>query len=70
MSNKWCSVCEKIVSTSRIPNFCCWCGKELRNEEILPEFNTWAERVALVEKLKRPSEPAIKTDSKGQIKLF
>ncbi len=71
MSSKWCSVCHEIVSTNSIPSFCCWCGKDLRNEEILPEFTSWDERVALIEKLKNRSEsPVIKTDSIGQIKLF
>lgn len=51
MSSKWCSNCQKIVTTNTIPKFCAWCGKDLRLENILPEFNTWAEREKIVNEL-------------------
>lgn len=51
MSSKWCSNCKIIVTTSTVPNFCAWCGKDLRLENILPEFNTWAERENIVKEL-------------------
>lgn len=63
MSSKWCSNCELIVSTNTKPNYCCWCGKDLRNEEVLPEFNTAEEREAIIAGLRKPKEPA-------QLKLF
>ena len=71
MSSKWCSNCHKIVTTNTIPNFCCWCGRDLRGEEILPKIKSWSDRITLIEKLEKGIEiPIIKTDSTGQIKLF
>lgn len=52
-----------IVSTNTKPNYCCWCGKDLRNEEVLPEFNSVEEREAIIARLRKPPEPA-------QLKLF
>ena len=51
MASKWCSKCQIIVTTNNIPNFCAWCGKDLRLENILPSFNTWAEREKIVKGL-------------------
>lgn len=55
MSSKWCSNCELIVSTNTKPNYC-WCGKDLRNEEVLPEFNTAEEREAIIAGLRKPKQ--------------
>lgn len=52
-----------IVSTNTKPNYCCWCGKDLRNKEVLPEFNSVEEREAIIAGLRKPKEPA-------QLKLF
>lgn len=51
MASKWCSRCQKIVTTNTTPKFCAWCGKDLRLENILPQFNTWTEREKLVKEL-------------------
>lgn len=51
MSSKWCSKCKVIVTTNTIPKYCAWCGKDLREEQILPEFNTWEERLNLIAEL-------------------
>lgn len=66
MSSKWCSNCKQIVTTNSKPNYCCWCGKDLRNEDILPEFNSWEERVKLVNELIE-KDKILKTE---QLKLF
>lgn len=67
MSSKWCSDCQQIVTTNNIPKYCAWCGKDLRNEDILPDFNTWKERQELVSKLIQ-SKPIITEDT--QLSLF
>ena len=51
MPSKWCCNCQKIVSTNTTPKYCCWCGKDLRADEILPEFNSWSERERIVSSL-------------------
>lgn len=51
MASKWCSRCQKIVTTNTIPKFCAWCGKDLILEKTLPEFNTWIEREIIVKEL-------------------
>ena len=51
MSSKWCSNCQKIVTTNTVPNFCAWCGNSLILEKTLPEFNTWIEREFIVKEL-------------------
>ena len=35
MSSKWCSKCKVIVTTNTIPKYCAWCGKDLREEQIV-----------------------------------
>lgn len=53
MPSKYCSNCKDIVSTSGFePNFCGWCGKDLRDEPLFPEFKTYKERVELLKKYK------------------
>lgn len=69
MKSKWCSVCQEIVTCSFEPNYCCWCGKDLRNESILPRFATYEEREQIVFKLKN-SEIPLKISEIKQIKLF
>lgn len=70
MVSKWCSICQDIV-TAGIVNYCCWCGKDLHNQEALPEYTTYDERVKLIQKLKQQDFPQMQTISKnGQIKLF
>lgn len=70
MVSKWCSDCQDIVTAGMV-NYCCWCGKDLRNHKALPEFKTYDERVKLVQKLKQQDFTQEQTISKnGQIKLF
>lgn len=51
MASKWCSKCQKIVTTNTIPKYCAWCGNSLILEKTLPEFNTWIEREIIVKEL-------------------
>lgn len=67
MSSKWCSNCKMIVTTNSIPSFCCWCGKDLRLENILPKFSTWAEREKIVNELLQ-AQQIVKENI--QLKLF
>lgn len=70
MVSKWCSICQDIVTAGMV-NYCCWCGKDLHNQESLPEFKTYDERVKLIQKLKHQDFTQEQTISKnGQIKLF
>lgn len=69
MPSKWCPDCQDVVTCSFMPSFCCWCGRDLRDDEVLPNIKTYAERLKLIEDLKKRN-PNIKTDSVGQIKLF
>lgn len=67
MSSKWCSRCQRIVTTNAIPCFCAWCGKDLRLENILPEFNTWAERGKIFKELLQAQQIVKETK---QLSLF
>lgn len=51
MTSKWCSRCQRIVTTNTVPRFCAWCGKDLILENTLPQFNTWIEREFIVKEL-------------------
>ena len=75
MPSKYCPVCNDLVTCSSIPNYCGWCGYDLRNQECVPAFNTYQERLkviaAVAEKLKK-QKPATTEISPGvlQTKLF
>ena len=48
MPSKYCAACDELVSTANfVPDYCGWCGKDLRNEPLFPEFSTYKERVEL-----------------------
>lgn len=70
MPSKWCAKCQNIVTCNYVPEYCIWCGNSLQDEDVLPEFRTWQERVALVEKLKKRAELPAKTKDAAQMKLF
>ena len=81
MTSRWCSNCEQIVTTNTKPNYCCWCGKDLKNEEVLPEFHSWEEREAIVAGLRKgvkevkkfeekPTPPIEETKQPAQLRLF
>ena len=56
MSSKWCSNCQQIVTTNTVPKFCCWCGKDLGIEPILPEFKTLEERERIIAGMRKPAQ--------------
>lgn len=56
MTSKWCSNCQQIVTTNTVPKFCCWCGKDLKAEPILPEFKTWEERERIIAGMRKPAQ--------------
>lgn len=66
MSSKWCSNCQKIVTTNTVPNFCAWCGNCLILEKTLPQFNTWLEREFIVKELLKAQQVKENT----QLSLF
>jgi len=39
-----------------VPKFCCWCGKDLGTEPILPEFKTLEERERIIAGMRKPAQ--------------
>ncbi len=48
MPSKYCKNCGDLVTCSSSPNYCCWCGSDLRQEPLTPPFNTFAERLKII----------------------
>lgn len=74
MPSKYCSACNDLVSTAGfVPNYCGWCGKDLSDVPLFPEFSTYTERVGLLkncnvsETLKTECGAITET---GQLSLF
>lgn len=73
MPSKYCSTCEKLVTSSSIPNYCCWCGRDLSNQECTPAFNTFEERLKVIADAAAKVIPIKKEEIKPgryQLKLF
>lgn len=68
MPSKYCPDCDKIVCSATSLIFCPYCGKSLLGQKALPEYNTWEEREEILKQARQNA--VVKTDAKGQIKLF
>lgn len=66
MPSKYCPDCKDIITCNFIPKYCCWCGRDLQKENILPEFATFEDRKNLLAELQTCS----KYIPQGQISLF
>ncbi len=67
--SKWCSACQKIVTSSYVPAFCCWCSADLSKDAILQGFKTLQERAQLIKKLSS-NDCLVNPHQIAQMKLF
>jgi len=52
MPSKLCPICFKVVTCNTIPNYCAWGCGSLKNEPLMPKFNTYEEKLQYIEKRK------------------
>lgn len=55
---RWCSNCQKTVVCNVKPDFCAWCGKDLRQEPLI-NFQNYNDILSKIEELKNNSEKII-----------
>lgn len=73
MPSKYCSTCGDLVTCSSQPNYCCWCGCDLRQEPLTPPFNSFKGRLKVIAEAAAKATPQPKeeiTPGRYQIKLF
>lgn len=66
MPSKYCPHCDKTVTSSSNPVYCCWCGRFLEGD-LLPADYTEAQKVIARLKIDKNLP---KMDTLGQVKLF
>ncbi len=54
---KYCDICDTLVTCSFKPNWCPWCGKDLRGEPLLEDFTTIEGRLELLNRMRGNPDP-------------
>lgn len=53
MPSKLCPICFKVVSCNFVPNYCAWGCGSLKNEPLMPQFNSYEEQLEYIEQRKK-----------------
>lgn len=49
---KYCPECQETITCTFDVNYCCWCGKDLRNEKPFPKFPDFEQQKQFIQSLK------------------